>query len=139
MYKGTSEGEGQHLCVCLLSFLLGNNLCSGTRHHCLCSAPVFALLRAVLRWPTCIFCVCVCARARTRAHMLSPSVSLTLWNPMDHSLLGSPVHGIFQVRILEQVAISPSRDLPNPGMEPASLAPTVPVGRFFHVPPSTAF
>ena len=29
-----------------------------------------------------------------------------LWKPMDCSLLGSPVHGIFQTRILEWVAIS---------------------------------
>ena len=31
---------------------------------------------------------------------------LTLWDPMDCSLAGSSVHGIFQARILEQVAIS---------------------------------
>ena len=31
---------------------------------------------------------------------------LTLWNPMDCSLPGSSVHGIFQARILEWVAIS---------------------------------
>ena len=31
---------------------------------------------------------------------------LTLWEPMDCSLSGSSVHGIFQVRILECVAIS---------------------------------
>ena len=30
--------------------------------------------------------------------------------------------GIFQVRILEWVAMPPSRDLPNPGMEPRSPA-----------------
>ena len=34
---------------------------------------------------------------------------LTLCNPMDCSLPGSSVHGIFQARILEQVAISYSR------------------------------
>ena len=34
---------------------------------------------------------------------------LTLYNPMDCSLLGSSVHGIFQARILEWVAISFSR------------------------------
>ena len=31
---------------------------------------------------------------------------LTLWDPMDSSPLGSSVHGIFQARILELVAIS---------------------------------
>ena len=34
---------------------------------------------------------------------------LTLWNPIDCSLPGSSVHGIFQVRILGWVAISSSR------------------------------
>ena len=33
----------------------------------------------------------------------------TLCDPMDCNLPGSSVHGIFQVRILEQVAISYSR------------------------------
>ena len=32
-----------------------------------------------------------------------------LCDPMDCSLLGSSVHGIFQVRILEWIAISSSR------------------------------
>ena len=39
---------------------------------------------------------------------------------MDCSLLGSSVHGILQARILEWVAISFSRDLPDPGIEPRS-------------------
>ena len=38
----------------------------------------------------------------------------TLCNPMDCSLPGSSVHGIFQARILEWVAISFSRGLINP-------------------------
>ena len=46
----------------------------------------------------------------------------TLWDPMDGSPLGSSVHGIFQVRILEWIAISFSRDLPGPGIEPVSPA-----------------
>ena len=33
----------------------------------------------------------------------------TLFDPMDHSLPGSSVHGIFQTRILEWVSISSSR------------------------------
>ena len=54
----------------------------------------------------------------------------TLGDPMDCSLPGSSVHGIFQARVLEWVAISFSRrdlaisfsrrDLPNPGIEPRS-------------------
>ena len=39
---------------------------------------------------------------------------------MDCSLPGSSLHGILQPRILEWVAISFSRDLPNPGIEPGS-------------------
>ena len=46
----------------------------------------------------------------------------TLCDPMDSSLPGSAVHGIFQARILEWAAISFSRDLPNPGIEPESPA-----------------
>ena len=38
---------------------------------------------------------------------------LTLCDPMDCSLLGSSVHGIFQARILEWVAISFSRGSSN--------------------------
>ena len=34
---------------------------------------------------------------------------LTLCDPMDYSLLGSSVHGIFQARILEWITISSSR------------------------------
>jgi len=45
---------------------------------------------------------------------------LTLCDPMGYSLPGSSVHGIFQARVLEWVAISISRDLPNPGIEPRS-------------------
>ena len=33
----------------------------------------------------------------------------TLWDPMECSLIGSSVHGIFQARVLEWVAISFSR------------------------------
>ena len=34
---------------------------------------------------------------------------LTLCNPMDSSLPGSSIHGVFQARILEWVAISLSK------------------------------
>jgi len=46
--------------------------------------------------------------------------SLQLHALMDCSLPGPSVHGIFQARILEWVAISSSRDLPNPRIEPTS-------------------
>ena len=61
---------------------------------------------------------------------------LTLCNPMDCRPPGSSVHRIFQVRILEWVAISFSSDLPDPGIEPMSLASPTLAGRFFTtVPP----
>ena len=41
---------------------------------------------------------------------------------MDCSPPGSSVHGILQARVLEWVAISFPRDLPNPGIEPRSPA-----------------
>ena len=41
---------------------------------------------------------------------------------MDRTPPGSSVHGVLQARILEQLAISFSRDLPDPGIKPASLA-----------------
>ena len=44
----------------------------------------------------------------------------TLCDPIDGSPPGSPVPGIFQARTLEWVAISSSRDLPEPGIEPMS-------------------
>ena len=51
---------------------------------------------------------------------------------VDCSPPGSSVRGIFQARILEWVAIPFSRDLPDPGIEPASLAVA---GRFFTTQP----
>ena len=44
----------------------------------------------------------------------------TLCDPMGRSLQGSSVHGIFQARTLEWVAISFSGDLPDPGIESGS-------------------
>ena len=38
----------------------------------------------------------------------------TLCNPIDHSLPGSAVHGIFQARVLEWVAVSFSRGSSRP-------------------------
>ena len=46
---------------------------------------------------------------------------LTLCDPLDCSPSGFSVYGIFQARILKWVAISSSRDLPDPGIEPMSL------------------
>ena len=51
-------------------------------------------------FPLCIF------HAEYEAQVLVTQSCLTLCNPMDCSLPGSSVHGIFQARILEWVAIS---------------------------------
>ena len=47
-------------------------------------------------------------------------VSDSLWPLGLYSLPGSSIHGIFQARILEWLAISFSRDLLNSGIEPGS-------------------
>jgi len=49
---------------------------------------------------------------------------------MDCSLSGSSVYAILQARILEWVAMPSSRDLPHPGIKPASQSPAL-AGRFF--------
>ena len=48
----------------------------------------------------------------------------------DYSLLGSSLQGIFQARILELVFATPG-DLPDPGIEPVTLASPALAGRFF--------
>ena len=47
---------------------------------------------------------------------------LSLCDPGDSSPPGSSVQGISQARIVEWVAISFSRDFPDPGIEPVSPA-----------------
>ena len=57
-------------------------------------------------------CVCVCVF----------SVVFDFVIPRTVAHQAPLVHGIFQARILERVAISYSRDLPDPGIESASPA-----------------
>ena len=58
-----------------------------------------------------------------KAHVLVAQSCLSLCDPMNYSLPGSSVHGIFQARRLEWVAISFSRgDLPDSRVEPGSPA-----------------
>ena len=66
-----------------------------------------------------IICIAVCLVAKS---------CLSLFDLMDYSPLGSSVHEISQARILDWVAIFSSRGLPDPGIEPMSLALA---GRFF--------
>ena len=58
-------------------------------------------------------CCCSCLVAK---------LCLTFCDPMDYSLPGSSVYGIFQARILEWFAISFSRGSSQPGIKPVSLA-----------------
>ena len=56
----------------------------------------------------------------TKVHLVKAMVSLC--DPVDCSPPGSSVHRILQARILEWVAMSFSRDLPDPGIELKSPA-----------------
>ena len=51
---------------------------------------------------------------------LVTQLCLTLCNSMDCAPPASSVHGVLQVRTLEQVSCFSPGDLPNPGMEPTS-------------------
>ena len=67
--------------------------------------------------------------------MLSSFRCPTLCDPMDCNLPGSSVPGILQARILEWVAVPSSRDLPNPGIETASLTSPALAGGFLPLLP----
>ena len=72
--------------------------------------------------------------ARVLIHMSQCSVaqlSPSLCDPMDCSLPGSSVHGIFQTRVLEWVAISFFRYLPSPCIKPVSPESPALAGGFF--------
>ena len=64
-------------------------------------------------------------------HAKSPQSCLTLRDTMDCSPPGFSVHGILQASILEWVAMPSSGDLPDPGIEPASLWSPALAGGFF--------
>ena len=66
-------------------------------------------------------CVCVCVWCVYCCSLVAQSCP-TLCEHWDHSLPGSSVPVVSHTRILECVAISSSRGLPNPGSEPASPA-----------------
>ena len=66
-------------------------------------------------------CAVLCC-AMLQVRLFNQTLSLTLCNPMDLSPPDSSVHGILQARILEWVVMPSSGDLPDPGIEPATLA-----------------
>ena len=55
---------------------------------------------------------------------------LTLCNPLDCSLPGSSVHGIFPKRIWSELPFLSPGHLPSPGIEPSSLVSPALAGRF---------
>ena len=55
----------------------------------------------------------------------------TLHKPMEYSLSGFSVPGSLQARVLEWVSFIPPGDLPDPGIEPASLVSPALTGGFF--------
>ena len=63
-------------------------------------------------------------------HSMSLQSCLALCYPKDCSLPVSMVHGILQARMLKWVALSFSRDLPDPGIEPGSPGSSVYAGGF---------
>ena len=87
--------------------------------------PDVESVSSFLRWVLGV--ACVSAKA--------PQSCPILCNPMDCSPQDSSVHGISQARILEWVAISFSRDLPDPGIKPASLVSPPLAARFFTTEP----
>ena len=67
---------------------------------------------------------------------VSAQSCVTLCNPMDCSLPGSSVHGIFQARIMKSAAISFSRGSSPPSITPKCLvSPAFGVGFFTTAPP----
>ena len=83
----------------------------------------FILFRCPLLGSCCKYYLC-CFRLGARS-------CLILCNLMDCSPPGTSHHGISQMRILEWVAISFSRDLPHPGIELSSLESPALASGFF--------
>ena len=69
----------------------------------------------------------------TRKSGLLAQSCAALCGPTDYSLPGSSVHEIFQVRMVEWIAISYSRGSPQPrdGTKVSCAPPTYVIGRFF--------
>ena len=95
------------------------------------SNVICVCMRVCVCMCVCVYvCVCVCV------HVCSVTRScLTLCNPMDYSPQGFSVHGIFKVRILQQVTISYPGDLPDLETWPESLRSLALAGRFFITAP----
>ena len=63
-------------------------------------------------------------------HAKSLQLCPTLCDPMDYSLQGSAVHGFSRQENQSWLPCPPPGDLPDPGIEPASLKSPALAGRF---------
>ena len=70
-------------------------------------------------------------RVHARMHAQFLSHDWLFCDPTDRSPPCSSAHGILQSSVLEWVAISSSRDPPDPGIEPVSLIFPALAGGFF--------
>ena len=96
-----------------------------TNVPCSLSESLYWRLSSLNSIPT--FILSLLTHSRVRSHSADKKSEVaqscpTLSNPMDCSLPGSSIYGVFQARILEWVAISFSRKSSNPGIEPESPA-----------------
>ena len=65
-------------------------------------------------WKHCNVCICDCSSIGDFSHAQSLQSCQILCDLMDCNLPASSVHGIFQARILESVAMLPSRGSSQP-------------------------
>ena len=97
-------------CVHTAIFKTGNQQGLPVQHRELCSI-FFNKLNGEKIWKRIDTCICIteslCYTPETVCSVTQ--LCLTLCNPMDCSTPDSSIHGIFQARILEWVAISSSR------------------------------
>ena len=77
------------------------------------------------------FCSKILSSYQSQPPMCAKLLQLypTLWDAMDCSLPGSSVHGISQARICSGLPFPSPEDLPDPGIEPASLMSPILAGR----------
>ena len=66
-----------------------------------------------------------------RGHAKLLQSCLTLCDPMNSNPPGSSVHENPQAKILSELACPSPGNLPNPGIEPATLMSPILAGRFF--------
>ena len=92
------------------------------------NAHIFLNMHILLSSNSISVCVCVYVCVYMCAHSQS---CLTLCDPMNYSLSGFSVHGIFQAGIPEWTAISCCRESSNPGTEPMFPALPALTGQFF--------